>query len=98
MLLEGFMVTVTNPTLPSTGVVWDRLGRVGTVDSGIGFEKLFAQLSTTDLRPFLTSLQLFLQMRAQQTCRERFLDKTKYFPERIFLKGSYCTSVLLEGK
>ena len=44
-----------------------------------------AQLSTTDFRPFLTSLQLFLQIRAQLTCRERFIDKTKYFPERRFL-------------
>ena len=45
IVLQGFIVMDTNCTLPSTRVVWDRLGRVGTVDSGIGFEKLFGKLT-----------------------------------------------------
>ena len=35
---------------------------------------------------FLTSIWLFLQNQAQLTCTKRFLDKIKYFPERIFKK------------
>ena len=52
-----------------------------------------SQLAATDMRPFLTSLQLFLQIRAQLTYRERFLDKTKYFPERIFFKRHFLLSI-----
>ena len=60
------------------------MGGVGRYKFDLMVEPQPAQLSITDLRPFLTSLQLFLQIRAQLTCRERFIDKTKYFPERIF--------------